>query len=78
MAGSVLLSHTLMCSIIAAEALHDRVRDGNGCYLLAMTTSQRDGSVPVFYQRSRSIGKKDCIGRYNGFTASFLYDAVVF
>ena len=39
--GSELLSRTLECSIIAAEALHDRVRDGNGCYVLAMATSPK-------------------------------------
>ena len=28
-------------STIAAEALHFRVRDGNGCYLLAMITGKK-------------------------------------
>ncbi len=37
--GGELLSRTLECSIIAAEALHARVRDGNGCFVLAMATS---------------------------------------
>ena len=39
--GNELLSRTLVCSIIAAEALHRRVRDGNGCYVLAMVTSPK-------------------------------------
>ena len=39
--GSELLSRTLECSIIAAEALNDRVRDGNGCIVLAMATSPK-------------------------------------
>ena len=36
--GSVLLSHTLRCSTIGAEAFHGRVRNGIGCYILAITT----------------------------------------
>ena len=39
--GNVLLSRTRLCSIIAAEALNRRVRDGYGCYLLAMITSSK-------------------------------------
>ena len=39
--GNELLSRTLECSIIAAEALHRRVRDGNGCYVLAKVTSPK-------------------------------------
>ena len=36
--GSDLLSHTLRCSTIGAEAFHGRVRDGIGCFILAITT----------------------------------------
>lgn len=43
--GNELLSRTLECSIIAAEALHRRVRDGNGCCVLAMVTSPKNGQV---------------------------------
>ena len=39
----MLLSRTLECSIIAAEALNRRVRDGNGCVVLAMVTSPKNG-----------------------------------
>ena len=38
-AGSELLSRALERSTIAAETLNGRVRDGNGCYLLAMAAS---------------------------------------
>ena len=42
--GIVLLSHALERSTIAAEVLHCRVRDGNGCYPLAMNTgNKKDG-----------------------------------
>ena len=41
MAGSVLLSRSIICSIIAAGALHRRVRNGNGCCIPAMATSQK-------------------------------------
>ena len=44
-AGDVLLSHALLRSIIAAEALHRRVRNGNGCYRLAMVTSPKMGEL---------------------------------
>ena len=36
--GGDLLSHTLRCSTIGAKALNGRVRDGSGCFALAMTT----------------------------------------
>ena len=39
--GNVLLSRTIGCSIIAAEALNRRVRDGNGCFSLAVVTGQK-------------------------------------
>ena len=38
--GNVLLSHGQSRSTIAAEALHFRVRYGNGCFLLAMITGK--------------------------------------
>ena len=38
--GNVLLSHDYCHSTIAAEALHFRVRYGNGCYRLAMATGK--------------------------------------
>ena len=37
----MLLSHGQRRSTIAAEALHFRVRDGNGCYILAMVTGKK-------------------------------------
>ena len=36
---------THLCSIIAAEALNRRVRDGNGCYVLAKVTSPKNGRL---------------------------------
>ena len=46
--GSDLLSHTLRCSTIGAEGLHGRVRNGVGCFPLAITTrsTQRANTVP--------------------------------
>ena len=38
--GNVLLSQSQSSSTIAAEALHFRVRYGNGCFLLAMITGK--------------------------------------
>ena len=38
--GNELLSHNFRRSTIAAEDLHCRVREGNGCYLLAMVTGK--------------------------------------
>ena len=35
------LPHSLPCSTIGAEELNFRVRDGNGCVLLAITTGNR-------------------------------------
>ena len=29
------------CSTLADEALHFRVRDGNGCYILSMATGEK-------------------------------------
>ena len=49
MAGSVLLSRSIICSIIAAGALHRRVRNGNGCYFPAMATSQKGSQEEDFY-----------------------------
>ena len=39
--GNVLLSHGNCHSTIAAEELNGRVRNGNGCILLAITTGNR-------------------------------------
>ena len=39
--GSDLLSHALRRSTIGAKALNGRVRDGTGCFALAMTTKPR-------------------------------------
>ena len=38
--GSVLLSHNLICSTIAAERLNFRVRNGNGWIPLAIATEK--------------------------------------
>jgi hypothetical protein len=38
--GSVLLSHSLICSTIAAERLNFRVRNGNGWIPLAIATEK--------------------------------------
>src|SRR6056297_171675 len=39
--GGDLLSHALRRSTIGAKALNGRVRDGTGCFALAMTTKPR-------------------------------------
>src|SRR6056297_2267118 len=39
--GGDLLSHVLRRSTIGAKALNGRVRDGTGCFALAMTTKPR-------------------------------------
>ena len=38
--GAALLSHTKMCSTIAAETLNNRVREGNECDNLAIGTGK--------------------------------------
>ena len=43
--GGDLLSHTLRCSTIGAKALNGRVRDGTGCFALAMTTKPRKNQI---------------------------------
>ena len=40
MPGDDLLSHTLRCSTIGAEAFHGRVRNGIGCRRFAIITKQ--------------------------------------
>ena len=42
--GSDLLSHALRRSTIGAKALNGRVRDGTGCFALAMTTKPKKSS----------------------------------
>ena len=59
--GSDLLSHTLRCSTIGAEAFHVRVRDGIGCFILAITTRsseirRRQKLRPHFLGRKNSVG----------------------
>ena len=43
--GNELLSHTLVCSTIAAGGLNCRVRDGNGCTPSAMAA--KNGFLPI-------------------------------
>ena len=38
--GSVLLSHPISGSTIGAKELNFRVRNGNGCFLLAIATEK--------------------------------------
>ncbi len=45
--GGDLLSHTLRCSTIGAKALNGRVRNGSGCFALAMTTKPNKESMLV-------------------------------
>ena len=60
--GSDLLSHALRRSTIGAEGLHGRVRDGIGCFPLAVTTRPckhmarptRTGTAPIGGGRRRS------------------------
>ena len=60
--GSDLLSHALRRSTIGAEGLHGRVRDGIGCFPLAITTRPckhmarptRTGTAPIGGGRRRS------------------------
>ena len=44
--GDVLLSHTLRCSTIGAEGLNGRVRNGIGCFPLAITTRSTQHAKP--------------------------------
>lgn len=46
--GNVLLSRDLHLSTIAAEGLNGRVRNGNGCFPLAMVTGKM-----IFRQRRK-------------------------
>ena len=48
--GVVLLSHTHMCSTIAAGALNYRVREGNVCDYLAMSTGKKSNKEDYKYQ----------------------------
>ena len=43
--GVELLSHTQMCSIIAAGPLNNRVRDGNVCFKTAINTGIKISKV---------------------------------
>ena len=43
--GGDLLSHTLRCSTIGAKALNGRVRNGSGCFALAMTTKPSKNQI---------------------------------
>jgi hypothetical protein len=45
--GNVLLSHSQSHSTIAAEALHFRVRYGNGCFFLALITGKIKREWPL-------------------------------
>lgn len=45
--GNVLLSHSLICSTIAAERLNFRVRNGNGWIPLAIVTEKNDWSSVI-------------------------------
>ena len=49
--GSDLLSHALRRSTIGAKALNGRVRDGTGCFALAMTT--KPGKTPILSKSAR-------------------------
>ena len=44
--GDALLSHTLRCSTIGAKALNCRVREGTGCFALAMVTKPKNDRFP--------------------------------
>lgn len=44
--GGVLLSHALRRSTIGAEGFHGRVRDGIGCFALAMATRSSKRMLP--------------------------------
>ena len=45
--GNALLSHSQSYSTIAAEALHFRVRYGNGCFFLALITGKTEREWPM-------------------------------
>lgn len=56
--GSDLLSHALRRSTIGAEGLHGRVRNGIGCFPLAVTTrpcKPTDADFRKFHNRSRLL-----------------------
>ena len=59
--GSVLLSRILRYSTIGAEAFHGRVRDGIGCFILAITTRSSEISPEpphLDFQMAHTSGKE--------------------
>ena len=46
----MLLSHSQICSTIAAEVLNYRVREGNVCDYLAMSTGKKSNKEDYQYQ----------------------------
>src|SRR5690606_19896106 len=72
--GDVLLSHALRRSTIGAEDLHGRVRNGIGCYLLAITTrpTQRVGRQAAGFSRPPLSGRPVLIMQFYRSAASRL------
>ena len=59
--GGDLLSHTLRCSTIGAKALNGRVRNGAGCFALAMTTKPKKQHHSPSHTKVYAFGPKPCL-----------------
>ena len=65
--GSVLLSHALRRSTIAAETFHGRVRNGIGCFILANATR----SSKIAYQNSKIVCSNVQVRSFMSFVSRF-------
>ena len=57
-AGVELLSHTLLCSIIVAVPLNNRVRDGNVCCRTAINTGEKNQAHGIDRRLARKMQEK--------------------
>ena len=57
-AGVELLSHTLLCSIIVADPLNNRVRDGNVCCRTAVNTGEKNQAHGIGRRLARKMQEK--------------------
>ena len=57
-AGIELLSHTLLCSIIVAGPLNNRVRDGNVCCRTAVNTGEKNQAHGIDRRLARKMQEK--------------------
>ena len=74
--GGDLLSHTLRCSTIGAKALNGRVRNGAGCFALAMTTKPKEQHqlrAPVSFKETGPNSLQE-FGAVPSHTAVYAFD----